>query len=134
MHASAIILFSVMEFFFPVYVAGILLLLLSANYSINKYALLKAANAIVSVVWDANNEWKLETQDGTVWSAELVPDSYVHPLLTILIFKEVSEKRLKLFPSNVVLLKDSINTGDFRRLRVRLKVGKPNDPEQDRKG
>ena len=98
----------------------------------------KSVNTIVSLVWDTNNEWILTTKGGDSICAELMQDSYINPLMTILIFKcrPVEAPRnpgkflglRKLHPRkqhNVVLLKDNINENDFRRLRVRLKVGKP---------
>lgn len=109
-----------------------LLVFLSAYLLIRKYALLVSSKAIVKIIWDANNEWILETKNGEVIQAILAPESYIHSFMTILIFKYNIEGLHKFLPAYkccVILLKDNVDASDFRRLRVRLKVGKPIESE-----
>ena len=114
------------------------LIILSAYFVISKYAILNSSKAIVKLIWDANDEWIIETKSGNTVQAKLKQDSYIHPFITILIFNRILEAEQRnpssisglqnLHPNyryNVILLKDNIAANDFRRLRVRLKVGKP---------
>ena len=101
----------------------VIFIIASGYFVLNKYALKKSPNAVLGVIWDANNEWMLKTKVGDTLSVELMRDSYVNPMITILLFKQES----KLGYISVILLKDNIDENDFRRLRVRLKVGQPID-------
>ena len=137
-HLVALILIYFLEFTLFLSISFYTFIILSAYFVINKYALLNSSKAIVKLIWDTNNEWILEAKNGETIQAELKQDSYIHPFISILIFncrqdgvqanagKFTGFYKLKLgFTCNVILLKDNVNENDFRRLRVRLKVGKP---------
>lgn len=95
------------------------LLIFSGYFVLAGAALKKTSSAVVKLVWDANNEWILETKVGETLNAELMRDSYINSFITVLIFK--CEGRM--LNTHVVLLKDNVDVNTFRRLRVRLKVG-----------
>ena len=71
-------------------------------------------------MWDENDQWLLEDASGRQFRAILQPTTVVHPSVVVLNFK---------LPDNawwwrkraVVILKDSIDGDQFRRLRVRLR-------------
>lgn len=63
----------------------------------------------------ADGSWALQTADGRNHPAWLLESSYVHPRLVILNFALGGLAR-----RSVVLLPDSIDADDLRRLRVRL--------------
>ena len=137
-HLVALILVYFLEFTLFLSISVSTFIILSAYFVINKYALLNSSKAIVKLIWDANNEWILETKNGKTIQAELKRDSYIHSFMTILIFSRSPDEAKrnpgetpglrKLHPGykyNVILLKDNLDENDFRRLRVRLRVGKP---------
>ena len=137
-HFVALILIYFLEFTLFLSLFIFAFIICSAYFTINKYALLDSSKVIVKLIWDANNEWILEAKDGEIIQAELKRDSYIHSFMTILIFSRSPDEAKrnpgetpglrKLHPGykyNVILLKDNVDANDFRRLRVRLKVGKP---------
>jgi hypothetical protein len=98
---------------------------MSAFMLLRKYGLQKTSDSIVNIIWDSNNDWILERRDGKSFVAELMFDSYINPLITILVFKRTEFGYF--YPDsirNVILLKDNVDADSFRRLRVRLKLGK----------
>ena len=95
-----------------------LFILYSAYYSITRYALLSAPDAVVTVIWDHNDKWKIRTRRSREQVVKLMWDSFTHPNLTVLNFKRQGQ----FFSQSVILLADNVNKEDFRRLRVRLKT------------
>ena len=71
-----------------------------------------------SLRWDSLDQWWLVEQDGDELSAQLLPGSYVHPLMMVLRFRVDHRVR------SLVLLADSGDGDLLRRLRVRLKQSK----------
>lgn len=78
--------------------------------------LMSRAQAIIAVVWRDDGRWELQTRDGRRLPVALLPDSYVHPWLTVLNFRGAARRR------SVVLLPDSLDSQCYRRLRVRLGI------------
>jgi len=93
---------------------------------ISLHAIHASSKSVNKIVWDANDEWLLFFKDGSSTAVTLLGDSYIHPRLTVLRFKE-SEKFLS---RSVVLIKDNIHVDVFRRLRVRLKLSRGSDVEK----
>jgi len=93
---------------------------------------LKKRNSITQIIWGTDNNWILKTSDGHTRDAQLLPSTYVHTWMTVLNFKKLNSmlnsrlnSRLnfntKYFRScSCVLLPDSMDAGELRRLRVRL--------------
>lgn len=86
-----------------------------AVYAIQRHALLWDPKSVVRVLWDAQDEWTLTRSDGTRFYAQLLPGSYLHPLLTVLNFKVTRWHR-----TSVVILPRRVDAEGFRQLRVRL--------------
>lgn len=124
LHLAAIGLFVFLAFDIVITVLGIMLMLVSAYFTIQKYGRQKLASAVVRVVWDADDVWQLETLNGQYFTMTLLPDSYVHPSISILRFNPISGQQFA-WGSLIILLKDNVDADSFRRLRVRLKVGNP---------
>ncbi|MBI3793092.1 MAG: hypothetical protein HY275_19745 [Gemmatimonadetes bacterium] len=96
------------------------LVLASAVYNFYYRVMLRSKRAVVGLVWDAKDEWRLTTAQGDTLMAELLPDTYVHPQVVILRFRDtVSRKKL-----SVILFPDSVDAETHRRLRVRLNINK----------
>ncbi len=101
------------------FVLSIVLILIGAHL-VSLHALRSSEKAVTKIIWDANDEWLLSGRARQNVKVDLLGDSYVHPKLTILRFKEPD----KIWSNNVVLLKDNIDENDFRRLRVRLNLSR----------
>ena len=121
LHFLALLIIYTLNFDLLITVLIVIPVFISAYFSIFKITLQKSKNSIIKLVWDGNNEWILENKIGEKINAELLKDTYISSMMTILIFKCEGQFVTK----NIVLLKDNIDENDFRRLRVRLKVGKP---------
>ena len=75
---------------------------------------------IQRLVWQTENDWRLEFSGGETLTAELLPSSFLHPWLVILNLR-VEGRRL---PVSVALPRDSLDATTFRQLRVRLTTQK----------
>ncbi|MBI2778783.1 MAG: hypothetical protein HYX62_03215 [Gammaproteobacteria bacterium] len=108
--------------------AGVILA--SLTYTLNTHALLRDKRAILRLVWDCNDDWKLHTAGGKEIVARLLPGSYVHPLLVVLNFElDYADIQERLPPwarrRSVVLAPDSSDAVTLRRLRARLHIFSP---------
>jgi len=109
----------------PLYAATALAVLVVSSmvWGIRRHALRLDRNAIVRLVWDADDYWLLVTADGRELAGELMPSSYVHPSLVILIFQTGGAGIHRLWNRrSVVLLPDALDAESLRRLRVRLRI------------
>lgn len=101
-------------------------------------------SSILALEWQADGGWRARRRDGGEEILRLLPDSYVHPRLVVLNFRQVGEggrARWRAFLSapsprllvlladrgrrSVVLLADSADDDTLRRLRVRLRGSGP---------
>jgi len=76
-----------------------------------------APQSITKMLWRNGGDWRLVTHSGDVLEADLLPTTFVHPLLVVLNFRAANPLRRV----SVVLLPDAIATTQFRRLRARLR-------------
>ncbi len=76
----------------------------------------RAAHGIVLLVWDESGRWRLLQRDGRIHDARLEHGAYSHPGLVVLPFRTRSGRRLA-----VLIVADSVDAEDFRRLRARLR-------------
>lgn len=109
----------------PVYAAwaAALIVLASMAWGIRRHALRLDRNAIVRLVWDADDAWLLVTAAGRELAAVLMTSSYVHPWLAVLNFQTEGTGVRRLWRRrSVVLLPDALDAESFRRLRVRLRI------------
>ncbi len=111
----------------PVWVKLVLAGLISISLvtSLNNYALLRGRRAIISAIWDSDNQWSLLNGAGREYDVKLLPGSYVNTALVILNFSSGSRWRYR----SMVLMPDSLAAVTLRRLRVRLLH--PSAPEPD---
>ncbi len=79
---------------------------------------LRSSRAVVGLNRHADGAWQLRTTDGAAHQARLLPDSYLHPELLVLNFRLAGGRR-----RSVVLVRDSADCADLRRLRVALALG-----------
>jgi len=105
--------------------AGVMLLA-SAVWCVQRYALLHGPGAIVTLAFSDREAIRLTLRDGSTHHGHVLGSSTVGTTLTILNIA-LTGKRL---PVHVVLLGDSLAVADFRRLRVWLRWGpQPQDEE-----
>lgn len=75
----------------------------------------KTTTAIDSLILDSEDNWQVKMLDGTVYPAELNDNLFVHPCLTIICLHFNHRRQFFIFTSEI------LDTGTFRRLRVRLR-------------
>lgn len=103
----------------PMVVSGVLAAVFAAHagFSVSRHALLRAPRSVVRVLWNAADVWSLCLRDGTTLEAQLVPGSFVHPLLTVLNFRITRWRRV-----SVVIFPGRVDAEMFRKLRVKLRL------------
>ncbi len=104
--------------------------LVSYLWLVARHALMRHPGATVSLLWPSGTQWHVRSRNGAEVSAQLSPESFVRPWLTVLLLRPETGGR----PRNVVLLADMLDAEAFRRLRVRLrleyKAGEADGPEK----
>lgn len=92
--------------------------LLSLTIILREHVLLNSKRSICRLVWDADEHWTIYFTHGVSVPARLLPGSFVHHSLVVLIFALETKRRRHA----LVLTRDSLDADTFRRLRVRLKI------------
>lgn len=90
-----------------------------AGFSVLHHALLRTPRSVVRLLWNAEDVWILTLRDRTTVETQLVPGSFVHPLLTVLNFRITRWRR-----APVVIFPGRVDAEVFRKLRVRLRLTK----------
>ncbi|MCF6337787.1 MAG: hypothetical protein L3J84_07515 [Gammaproteobacteria bacterium] len=93
-------------------------LLVSLTIAIRKQPGRIGEGGVQILTWQTDDEWVLETADGTQIKASLHESTYVHPWLVVLNFRRENQRSLLTF----TLAPDALDKETFRELRVRLKV------------
>lgn len=91
------------------------LIVLSGVLTLNKYHFLQN---IVGIKTDKKNQWSLINSSGEIISAQLKGDSICTQWLVILNFRVQDVKKIY----SIVILPDSLDHDNFRRLRAYLRV------------
>jgi toxin CptA len=86
----------------------------SLVYFLARDAVLHAANAIVALELKDGGGISFRTRDGNWVDSELSETSYVSPGLTIVVLRPRARGRTR----RVIILPDSLDARDFRRLRM----------------
>jgi toxin CptA len=94
--------------------AATLAIAFSLVYFLSRDATLHAANAIVALELKSGGGISFRTRDGNWVESELSDSSYVSPALTIVTLKPRGKGRTR----RAILLPDSVDARDFRRLRM----------------
>jgi len=92
-------------------------ILFSLIHSYRRHLQYRGSNTIRSAEISGQNEWLIQQTDGVEVAAQLQPNSYIHPKLSVLNFCNEHGRR-----QSLILLPDGIDATSFRRLRVRLKM------------
>jgi toxin CptA len=92
-----------------------LLVLANLVYTVGYHGWRCTPNAPVAVILTPEGGWQVVTWRGEQWDGMLLPDSYLHPWLTVLRFRPPGR-----LPISVILVPDGVDPAAFRRLRVRL--------------
>ncbi len=93
--------------------------------SLRDQALLSSSRAIIEVSWDGEGVWRLRQRNGIEWRGKLLPSYYAGPRLILLSFVLGPVWRR----ASIVLLPGSIELQALRRLRVRLRITRLDQPE-----
>ena len=104
----------------PIWASAFLGLSVAASYLwlMASHALKRHPGAVVSLLWPSGIQWQVRSRNGQEVSAQLSPESFVRPWLTVLLLRPETGGRAR----NVVLLPDMVDAEAFRRLRVRLRL------------
>jgi toxin CptA len=86
----------------------------SLIYFLARDAALHSANAIVALELKSGGGISYRTRDGTWVESELSDSSYVSPSVTIVVLRPRGEGRAR----RAIILPDSMEARDFRRLRM----------------
>jgi toxin CptA len=86
----------------------------SLIYFLARDAALHAASAIVALELKDGGGIAFRTRDGTWVESELSGSSYVSPALTIVVLQPLGSGRTR----RAIILPDSVDARDFRRLRI----------------
>jgi toxin CptA len=89
----------------------------SLVYFLARDAALHAANAIVALELKDGGGIAFRTRDGSWVDSELSGSSYVSPGLTIVVLRPLGTRRTR----RAIILPDSVDARDFRRLRMWLR-------------
>ena len=87
---------------------------ISLVYFLARDAALHAANAIVALELKSGGGISFRTRDGSWVDSELSDSSYVSPNLTIVVLRPRGAGRTR----RAIILPDSVDARDFRRLRM----------------
>lgn len=103
----------------PVLVKGAVTLAIAFSliYFLARDAALHAANAIVELELKSGGGISFRTRDGSWVDSELLNSSYVSPALTIVVLQPRGKGRTR----RAIILPDSVDARDFRRLRMWLR-------------
>jgi len=93
---------------------------------LRRHVWLSAPAAIRELVWEADGLWRLLRVDGSESEACLQGDSFVHPYLVVLNFRQLDGRRC-----SVLLTPQRVSAETLRRLRVRLKLEGVGDQAAD---
>jgi hypothetical protein len=91
--------------------------IMSLYFTVKTHVQGRGRMAVWSLVWHADGEWTLLSEQGEELKARLLPATYVHPKLVLLNFA-VAGRGYRA----VVLMEDSLDRATFRRLLVRLRM------------
>ena len=98
-------------------VAAVAVIALSLGRSMWLHALLRAQQSVIALTIEDQERCTLQTRSGAILPARILGSTYVTSSLTVISAKPTGAHRSR----HVLLLKDSIASEDFRRLRVILR-------------
>ena len=92
-------------------------LVASLVFDVRQTALLRAPDAVIGLEITADDRFSIQTRRGGWIGCEVLGSTYVTSFLTILNLKVIDSGR----NTRAVILPDSLNAEDFRKLRVWLR-------------
>lgn len=119
-HCMAAILIWLLVLTLAIKILVTIAITLSCVYYLRQDALLLSNSAVIAFDLFEKMQCKITTRSKKSIHCLITPDSFVTPVLTVLIFK--LEKPLSLSPFySIVILPDRIEANEFRRLRIWLR-------------
>ncbi len=97
--------------------AGVVIMVMSLIYYLRHDALLSASTAVVAFELSDTMQCTLETRSGKSIICTILVSTFVAPYLTVVNLQPLDQ----FFARSVVILPDSIDAEEFRRLRVLLR-------------
>ncbi|WP_309296086.1 protein YgfX [Nitrosomonas sp. PY1] len=119
-HCVAVIIIWLLTLTVTIKILIILAIIFSCIYYLRQDALLLSNNAVIAFDLFEKMQYTVTTRSKKSIRCLIMPNSFVTPVLTVLIFK--LEKPVLLSPfCSVVILPDRIEANEFRRLRIWLR-------------
>ncbi len=116
-HGAAIVIIALVSMALWLQLIAIAALAASLIYEIRHTVLLRAPDAVVALEIASDDALSIQTRGGDWIRCEVLGSTYVTYLLVILNLKDLEHGRVK----RAVILPDSIDAEDFRKLRVWLR-------------
>jgi toxin CptA len=110
-------LFSMLEL--PLWGKAAMMLIMAVILALQsrRFAFLASPNSIVALEFDSENALNFQKRDGTRHACQVMATSFVSPYLTLLNLKSAETGAR----CHLVILPDSLEKEDFRRLRIWLR-------------
>ncbi len=118
-HLGALLLLAMLPVALWLQAGAIALLLLSAAYTIRRHAWRRGRGAVTALHFTDREQLRIRMHDGNWHAGRVLGSSTVGVLCTALNIR-LTDRR---FPQHTVIMSDSIDIEDFRRLRVWLRWG-----------
>lgn len=118
-HLGALLVLAALPLALSLQTAGAVLLLLSTAYTMRRHAWRRGRGAVNALHFSDREQLRVRMYDGTWHAGRVLGSSTVGVICTVLNIR-LTDHRL---PVHVVIMSDSIDTEDFRRLRVWLRWG-----------
>lgn len=118
-HLGALLVLAMLPVALWLQIAGAALLLLSAGYSIRRHAWRRGRSAVTVLHFTDREQLRVRMYDGSWHAGCVLGSSTVGVRCTVLNIRLTDHR----FPLHTVIMSDSIDTADFRRLRVWLRWG-----------
>ena len=116
-HGGAIaVLLALQAWPWPLRLFLVMAVLAGLCFTLGRLGWRRSPTCIRRLIWQTENQWRLERCNGEILATRLQPSSFMHPWLVVLNLR-VEGRRL---PCSLVLARDSLDAATFRRLRVRL--------------
>lgn len=118
-HLGALLVLAMLPAALWLQAGAITLLLLSAAYTIRRHAWRRGRTAVTALHFTDREQLRLRMRDGS-WHAGCVFGSSTVSVLCTVINIRLADR---FFPQHAIIMNDSIDAEDFRRLRVWLRWG-----------
>lgn len=117
-HGGALVIAIFVEMSLALRVLAVLLIGMSLYRNLMVHTLRRAPRAVVALTVNEDDTCALRHRGSEVWREGRLTDSWVHPLLVIVVVRLEGSR----WSTGVLIAGDAVAAESFRRLRVRLRL------------